>query len=185
MLVAVNQEGERITAAHHKSAHEIRSKYPIGSLQCPFCKQAVFSRERKGFVLHFVHQHPCTSNISRHPESPEHEEGKLRLAKFLKQQISEGPSQGVKVEVEYPLPKCGEHGRVADVALVYDNGNLLIAECQLARITTHELEQRTQDYHSVGADVLWFLGGNADTPENRAWLRSVFGAVGRIEFKYA
>ena len=184
MLVAVNQAKERIVAAHHKSAHEIRSKYPPGSLQYPFCEQSVFSREHKGFVLHFVHQHSCTSDVARHPESPEHEEGKLKLAKFLKEQIKDEPEQNAAVEVEYHLPNCGEHGRITDVALVYKNGNLLIAECQLSRITPNELEQRTRDYLSVRADVLWFLGKEADTTENRTWLRSVFGAVGRIEFEY-
>jgi len=184
MLVAVNQAKERIVAAHHKSAHGICSKYPPGSLQYPFCEQSVFSREHKGFVLHFVHQHSCTSDVARHPESPEHEEGKLKLAKFLKEQIKDEPEQNAAVEVEYHLPNCGEYGRITDVALVYKNGNLLIAECQLSRITPNELEQRTRDYLSVRADVLWFLGKEADTTENRTWLRSVFGAVGRIEFEY-
>jgi competence protein CoiA len=102
----------------------------------------------------------------------------------LKQQIEGDSSQCARVEVEYSLVKCGEHGRVADVALVYDNGNLLICECQLAKITSNELEKRTLDYYSIGADVLWFLGKEADTPENRNWLRKMFGSVGRIDFTY-
>lgn len=158
MLTGVDQEGKRIVAARFESAHEIRLKYAFGSLQCPFCKQSIFPRERQGFVLHFVHQHSCTSTIPHHPESPEHEEAKLKVAKFLKQQIKDESEEIVDVEVEYHLPRCGEHGRIADVALVYSNGNLLIAECQLSRITTNELEQRTRDYHAIGADVLWFLG---------------------------
>lgn len=185
MLVAVDREGKRIKAASFKSAHEIRVKYSLGSLQCPFCKQTVFPRKRQGFALHFVHQSPCTSQISYHPESPEHEQAKSQVAEYLKQQIKDESKGIVSIEVEYHLPNCGQHGRIADVAVVYSNGNLLIAECQLSRITLHELEQRTRDYHAIGADVLWFLGGDADTHENRTWLRSVFGAVGKLEFKYA
>ncbi len=184
MLIALDKDGNQVKAAMYKSAHEIRSHYPLGSLRCRFCEQTLFPRERKGFILHFVHQHPCTSSVARHPESPEHEQGKLQLARYLNEQIKGDDQPTAKVEVEYHLPQCGEHGRVADVALVYENGNLLIAECQLSRITPDELEQRTRDYHSIGADVLWFLGGNADTTENGAWLRAVFGAVGRIEFTY-
>lgn len=184
MLVAVDEAGERVVAARYRSAHELRSKYPLGSLRCPLCKQGVFPREREGFARHFVHQRVCTSNVPRHPESPEHEEGKMRLAKYLQEQIKDDPEKAVKIEVEYYLPNCGEQGRVADVALVYPNGNLLIAECQLSQITSNELEQRTRDYYAIGADVLWFLGGKADTRENRSWLRSMFGAVGRIEFTY-
>ncbi|AFY93081.1 competence protein CoiA [Chamaesiphon minutus] len=185
MLVAIDKKSaERIKAVGYKTAHAIRSKFPLGELVCPFCDEIVFPRERQGFVLHFVHQHPCTSNIARHPESPEHEQGKFELARFLSQQIKDHPNESAKIEVEYRLSKCGENGRVADVALVYQNGNLLICECQLAKITLDELEQRTRDYYAIGADVLWFLGKDADTLENRTWLRSMFGSVGSLQFIY-
>jgi competence CoiA-like predicted nuclease len=185
MLIAIHKETkERVKAIEHKTGHAIRSKFALGDLICPLCDEVVFPREREGFVLHFAHCHSCTSTIARHPESPEHEQGKLELAKFLRQQIEGDLNQCAKIEVEYRLPECGEHGRVADVALVYDNGNLLICECQLARITTNELEQRTCDYYAIGADVLWFLGGEADTPDNRTWLRSMFGSVGRLDVTY-
>ncbi len=185
MLVAINKNSrERVKAIEHKTGHALRSKFSCGDLICPFCDGIVFARDRPGFVLHFVHSHPCTSNIDRHPESPEHEQGKLKIAEFLNQQIKDDPSQCAKVEVEYRLSECGEHGRVADVALVYDNGNLLICECQLSKITSNELEKRTLDYYSIGADVVWFLGKDADTPENRNWLRSMFGSVGRLDFVY-
>lgn len=185
MLIANHKvTGNRVVAAYHKSAHELRSKYPSGDLVCPYCQGVMFPGQREGFVLHFVHRGTCDSLVARHPESPEHEEGKFVLAKYLREQIKEDKNPTAKIEVEHHLPQCGENGRIADVALVYDNGNLLICECQLARITSYELEQRTRDYISIGADVLWFLGGEADTSENRAWLRSVFGSVGRIEFSY-
>jgi competence protein CoiA len=185
MLVAIHKDsGERIKAASYKTSHAIRSQFPLGSLICPLCDDIVFARERKGVILHFVHIHPCNSTIGRHSESPEHEQGKYELAKFLSQQIKDDPSQCAKVEVEYRLPECGENGRVADVALVYDNGNLLICECQLSKITLYELEQRTRDYYAIGADVLWFLGRDANTSDNRDWLRSMFGSVGTLDFTY-
>lgn len=185
MLTAINkQTGEKIKAVQYGTGHALRSQFSLGDLVCPFCDEIVFPRERKGFVLHFVHRHPCTSTLDRHPESPEHEQGKLELAKFLRQQIQDDPQKVATIEVEYRMPECGQNGRVADVALVYENKNLLICECQLAKITTDELEQRTKDYYAAGADVLWFLGGEADTTENRAWLRSMFGSVGRLKFSY-
>lgn len=184
MLIAIDKDKNRVKAISYKSSHEIRLQYPLGALKCQFCEQTLFPRERKGFVLHFVHQHPCTSMAAKHPESPEHEEGKLQLVKMFHEQFKTDPTTPVTVEVEHYLPHCGQYGRVADVALVYKNGNLLIAECQLFRTTPDELEQRTRDYQAIEADVLWFLGKEADTPENRAWLRQVFGAVGRISFSY-
>jgi competence protein CoiA len=185
MLVAVQKNSKkRIKAAAYPTSHAIRAEFPLGDLICPFCDQTVFVRERKGFIRHFVHTVNCKSKIARHPESPEHEQGKYELAKFLSQQIKDDPNQCAKVEVEYRLEKCGEHGRVADVALIYDNGNLLICECQLSKITSNELQKRTLDYYAIGADVLWFLGNDADTPDNRSWLRSMFGSVGTINFVY-
>jgi competence CoiA-like predicted nuclease len=185
MLVAIHKNsGERIKAIEHKTGHAIRSKFPKGELICPLCNEMVFARERKGFVLHFVHRNFCSSTIDRHSESPEHEQGKYELAKFLSKQIKDDSSQCARIEVEYRLPDCGENGRIADVALVYDNGNLLICECQLSKITFNELEQRTRDYYAIGADVLWFLGGYANTAENRTWIRSRFGSVGTLDFVY-
>jgi competence CoiA-like predicted nuclease len=184
MLVAIQKNSrERIKAAHYKTSHAIRSEFANGELICPLCDEIVFARERKGFVLHFAHTHSCSSTIDRHPESPEHEQGKLRIAQFLQQQIGDDLSK-CAIEVEYRLPDCGKNGRVADVALVYDNGNLLICECQLSKITSNELEQRTRDYYAIGADVLWFLGRAANTSENRDWIRSMFGSVGTLDFVY-
>jgi competence protein CoiA len=109
MLIAIHkQSGEKVKAAKYATGHTIRSQFPLGELICPFCEEVVFARERKGFVLHFVHRHPCTSTIDRHPESPEHEQGKFEIAKFLQQQIKDDPNKCAKVEVEYRLPECGE-----------------------------------------------------------------------------
>ncbi len=184
MLIAIHKNsGERIKAADYKTVHDLRSEFALGELICPFCDGGVFPRSRSGFILHFVHRSPCTSTIGRHPESPEHEQGKLRIAHFLQQQIKDNPGSA-KIEVEYPLTECGEHGRVADVALVYNNGNMLIGECQLSKITSNELEKRTLDYYAIGADVIWFLGKDANTNDNRTWLRSMFGSVAILEFDY-
>lgn len=185
MLVATHKpSGERISAFEFNSGHELRTAFPPGELICHHCNGEVFPCERKGFVLHFVHRNPDGCTFARHSESPEHEQGKYELAKYLKQEIKDDPHQVARIEIEYPLPHCGKNGRIADAALVYDNGNLLICECQLAKITPDELERRTRDYHAIGADVIWFLGGKAYTEENRDWLQATFGAVGVLAFDY-
>jgi competence CoiA-like predicted nuclease len=184
MLVAIQKSsGERVISVDYETGHIIRTKFSLGELICPFCDGVVFARERKGLVIHFVHRHPCTSSIDHHPESPEHEQGKWKLVEFLEHEIKDNSSEST-IQIEYPLRQCGANGQVADVALVYANGNLLICECQLSKITTDELERRTLDYQNIGADVLWFLGGEADTSNNRAWLRSAFGSVGKLNFTY-
>lgn len=186
MLVALHKESQkRITAARYESIHELRKEFGLGELVCPCCEQTVFPRERDGFIRHFVHTNSCTSDMARHPESPMHEQGKLALVRYLQRQVDITETEKAKIEVEHRLPHCGANGRVADVALVYDNNNLLICECQLSSITVNELEQRTRDYYSIGADVLWFLGNEADTSSNQKWLKSMFGAYGRVEFTFS
>jgi Competence protein len=108
-----------------------------------------------------------------HPESLEHFAGKLALAEYLKAELSE--QSDVEVIIEYPIPEAGEHGRIADVAAVFPSGWVLVYECQLAAITPELLEQRTKDYASVGADVLWFLGGKANSIPNITWCEEYFG----------
>lgn len=172
---------ERVYAPDFKSGHEIRSKYRHGDLTCgcPDCGALVFPRDRKGFALHFVHQRNCESQFNYHPVSPEHERGKELIRELFTAELAD--YSDVKVEFELPVK---EANRIADVAIVYPTGYLLIGECQLASITTTELEARTNDYESAGADVIWWLGKDADTAANRTWCIDQFGECRIINYQH-
>jgi competence CoiA-like predicted nuclease len=178
-LTANCQDNIRICTLDFKDAHEIKSKYNKGSLTCPFCKQIVHPRAREGYVPHFVHNSVCPTKLEHHPESREHLLGKEALFKHLKEQVK---NYEVEVQIEYPLPEAGEHGRIADVAAIYKTGYVLIYECQLAAITTDKLEQRTIDYEREGCEVIWWFGKAADTEANRNWAKSRYSVSYQLLF---
>jgi competence CoiA-like predicted nuclease len=125
--------------------------------------------------------------MGHHPESLEHIQGKFQIAYELNQQFkTEGLQTGkdVFIELEYPLPDIGEHGRQADVMVLFENGHKLAYECQLASITTDQLAKRSGDYQAAGIDVYWYLGGKADSQTNRDWLSRNLGGYGLIDFEY-
>ena len=167
--------GKRLLATDFQDSSQIRKEFKRGELVCPFWKTELYGRGgiSKYSALHFVHATECSTKMGYHPESVEHFAGKLALAEYLKAELSE--QSDVEVIIEYPIPEAGEHGRIADVAAVFPSGWVLVYECQLAAITPELLEQRTKDYASVGADVLWFLGGKANSIPNITWCEEYFG----------
>jgi competence protein CoiA len=174
-LVAIHPATQtRIESLDFSSGLEIRSKYPVKELRCPFCDGEVYPRDRQGFVLHFAHNKGgCSTQLGHHPESREHLRGKAYLAQLLKLALSGYSS--APVFLEYPLPEAGQHGRIADVAAVFPSGYILAYECQLASISVEEIQQRTIDYANAGVDVVWWLGGRANTPIIRDWCIQEFG----------
>ncbi|WP_338429801.1 competence protein CoiA [Synechococcus elongatus] len=183
---AKDQQGEIVLATDFKSVPEIRQKFPKGTLFCPFCQTLMFPRKRRNTSLHFVHTHPCTTTMEYHPESPEHLQGKLEISKYFqsiyKEMIND---KEAFIEIEHPIPEAGKNGRIADVAVIFSTGYRIIGECQLARIEAADIYQRTQDYYSVSADVLWFFGGAADTKENRQVAIELDVFAGTLSFTYA
>lgn len=115
----------------------------------------------------------CPTKLGHHPESPEHLRGKAHLAQLLKDALVGYSS--APVFLEYPLPEAGQHGRIADVAVVFPSGYVLVYECQLASISVEEISQRTTDYANAGVEVVWFLGGKASTPTIQDWCIDQFG----------
>lgn len=181
-LIAIAEE-KRISSLSFTSGHEIRCKYPLGSLTCPWCGGVVFPRDRMDFLLHFVHKTECTATIEHHPESLEHLLGKEFLAKRLSSELQQTPLiKDCSIEIEYPVFSAGKHGRVADVAAIYPSGYLLIYECQLSPITTNELEQRTHDYKTAGGDTVWFFGLESATSQVTDWAIAHQGFVDVFDF---
>jgi competence CoiA-like predicted nuclease len=113
----------------------------------------------------------------------EHLLGKKALYYELNKQIQNSKNNKLKVEIEYPVREAGEHGRIADLMITYNEQPHIAIECQLANITVELLNKRTQDYEKQGIGVIWFIGKKADTYENRQFLHEHFGDCHIIQFE--
>ena len=145
---------------------------------CRFCDGRVIIKHGLTKAKHFAHCQSCTSNFDRHPESAEHNLGKELIAKHVKQ--SWAHYADVEVAFEYPIP---EIKRIADVAMIFPSGWVVVHEIQLANITSEQLQKRTDDYNSAGIDSIWWLGKGADSPANRKWSIEQYGYSLAIDYE--
>jgi competence CoiA-like predicted nuclease len=139
-------------------------------LVCKLCDNPVSIRHGLVRAKHFYHLSTCTCDFERHPESAEHNLAKELIANHVIQYWSEYSK--VQVVYEYPL---SEIKRIADIAMLFPSGWLVIHEIQLSSITSEQLQKRTNDYNSIGADVIWWLGKGADSTANRSWCVEKYG----------
>jgi competence CoiA-like predicted nuclease len=147
---------------------------------CKLCGEPVNFRRshtRAGFTVvpHFYHLTECTSEYRVHPESREHITAKAYIAERLPQ-VEELYQQAV-CEIEYRIPQIK---RIADIAFLFPDGEIVIHEIQLSVITERELQERTRDYVSIGAQVIWHLGPKMRQHEQ--WCKEALGVVGLIDF---
>lgn len=131
---------------------------------CQLCQEPMILKAGLVRRPHFAHKAQCSSDYEHHPESPMHRASKLALMKNLPQLFSEFTRATPMQEVVMPEIK-----RVADVVFVFPNGWRMVHEVQLSWTNPRELEKRTRDYESIGCDVIWWLGRDALTKENREW----------------
>jgi len=145
---------------------------------CRLCNLPVGVRHGFLRAKHFYHLTLCTSDYKRHPESPEHNFGKELISEHLKYNWSE--YSDAQIELEYIIPDIR---RVADIAMIFPSGWIVVHEIQLSSITNEELQERTNDYESIGIDTIWWLGKNADTKRNQEWCIKRFGYSLSIDYE--
>ena len=161
---------------------EPRKEIDRDDVECHLCGGGLIIKSGMLRMKHFAHRPsaPCKCDYASHPESYEHIFFKNLIAKTIGKEFAEylhaSPS------IEYPVH---EVRRIADIAFTFPGGWVVIHEVQLAKITTHELEQRSNDYHDAGYDVVWWLGHRADTEGNRAWMLENFGECFRLDYRMA
>ncbi|GER88909.1 hypothetical protein KDW_30710 [Dictyobacter vulcani] len=166
--------GERIDITQHKTPHsDINQQDCI----CPLCGTDLFLRVGLIRQPHFAHRAQCTTQYQSHPETAAHRHGKLYLQHHLKEEFPEYTQATIELEV-----KLQPIWRVADLLVTFPTGVRQAHEIQLAVITTKELEERTNDYTSMGIDVVWWLGGEADKDHNRQWCVETFGYSLSIQY---
>lgn len=61
-----------------------RQELPGAPYICAMCEGEMFPKIGSVIAPHFAHKHKCTSTIGHHPESPEHESGKTKIAQYLR-----------------------------------------------------------------------------------------------------
>jgi competence CoiA-like predicted nuclease len=170
-FIAIDRDtGQRVDILKLKNP---RLEVKTGQCVCQLCGQPLIVRGGDFNRVHFAHQTECgDSEWQRHPETPEHQQGKRYVAETLPQQFPEYREAVIEYEVKIVLPSSK---RIADVLATFPTGQKVAHEVQFASITTSELEARTNDYRSAGVDVVWWLGRSAANPVNLTWCDETFG----------
>jgi competence protein CoiA len=177
-----DRTGKIILSFEFKSKYELRANHPL--ISCPACTGKMFSRDRNGFILHFVHNQKSENCPLSKGETWKHLEGKRIIFDILKQQIFKLP-ENIKslysIDIEHRITKIN---RIIDVALLYQNQAVEAHEIQISKISLPELENRTQDYNSQGIATYWYFEKNGSlTQEVQDWLLSNYGEIRYFEIE--
>jgi hypothetical protein len=186
-LVAMNQKNERVELWRYSTEAmlKMRDKLKAGSkAYCPECggEMTIKAINSPHYVAHFAHLPSAQSEGCEYGrgESQEHLAAKSAIANYIS---GFAFYAGATVHIEYKLviPNGYKPTRRADVVAIMPTGDIHVHEAQLSRITTETLRERTSDYRQVSAEVVWWLGGNAERPENEfeAKLLSIFGRIAK------
>ncbi|WLT40386.1 competence protein CoiA (plasmid) [Synechocystis sp. B12] len=180
---AIDNRTEKIILSFEfESKFELKANHPL--ISCPVCKGKMFSRERNGFILHFVHNSKSENCPLSKGESWKHLEGKRIVYNILKNQISK---LSEKLQILYSVDiehRVKEVNRIIDVTLLCSNQPVEAHEIQISQISLSELESRTQDYSSQGIATYWYFEKNGSlTKEVQNWLLKNYGEVRYFEIE--
>lgn len=167
-------DGRRVDITRIRNPHE---ELESGSVLCQICGEPMIVVAGLIRAAHFRHyaDSNCDGPFESHPESIAHLRGKHHIAQNVAKEYG---NDEILIEYEVPIPmNWRDKGRIVDVLVTFPNGNRVAHEVQLASITTEQLRNRTDDYRRANIDVVWWLGGSADTDTNRAWCLEEFGVV--------
>ncbi|ASN06513.1 competence protein CoiA [Virgibacillus necropolis] len=145
MLQAKSKTG-KITTLVSLSKDEIR-KARRGEFVCPVCNEPVLVKAGERTVAHFAHRSKLECASNDHGEGPYHEQGKLLLYNWLKQ-------QGIDVELEKYLPEIKQR---PDLFVTIKSRKVAI-EYQCARVPIEIINRRNTGYMEAGITPIWILG---------------------------
>ena len=161
--------GERINIM---TVPDPRATIARDDLVCPLCGQPMTVVAGFYRIKHFRHRSKCETELQGHPETVEHMVTKWMISEIIRDEYAARGIPLKSIDFEVPFFECN---RIADVVVSFETGAVEVHEIQLAPITTESLADRTNDYFSAGASVVWWLGRSADTNNNRAWCLTNFG----------
>lgn len=154
-----------------------------GGLACPYCDTPIVPvREhmRMGdWVTAYVRHRatdPCTTDYRYHTESPEHLAAKYYIGRTAAKEFGYKDATCV-YELRMPEIK-----RIADVCFILPNGSHMVHEAQLSATSPDELEERTNDYQSLGYGIIWHFGKAANTEVNKRWAFRRLGGCAGMDF---
>jgi hypothetical protein len=184
-LVAMKlSTGRRVDIRDYEN---VRIEVDCSDLVCPMddCRIPMSPVNRNLFVPHFRHRSACTtayrSSYDGHAggESAFHLAGKRHIAEDVLAYLERAGVNDARADFEVPIP---EIKRIADVVITLPWGDKAVYECQLAKISVDDLEERTRDYAKAGLPCVWYLGRSADTPDNRDWCTNRIGGFHILSF---
>lgn len=147
MLQAKSNIGKMITLASLTKQEIVTARQ--GEFFCPTCNEPVLVKAGMQTIPHFAHWSKSECSADDYGEGPYHEQGKLLLYQWLKQ-------QGIDVELEKYLPEISQR---PDLYIRLNNRKIAV-EYQCARIPIEVLNSRNSGYKKAGITPIWILGAN-------------------------
>lgn len=153
-----------------------------GSLiTCQVCGAEMYIRFSILQRAHFVHKRDAERQCIYDEyggESPQHRAAKSAIIDNLQ---SRHEYKGASIREEVYLKDVN---RIADVMVIHVDGCSEVHEAQLASCDYSEIDKRTKDYMAAGVgEVIWWLGGEANSEPNREWCRKNYGYVATMEIE--
>ena len=147
MLQAKLNNGKLITPAMFPRQKVLELKSGKHVYFCPVCGERVILRAGEKVIAHFAHAKDADCPTIGGGEGAYHEQGKLRLYQWLR-------NQGLKVKLESYVPEIRQRPDL----LVHVQDKRIAIEYQCVKIATEEIISRTTGYQQAGIHVLWILG---------------------------
>lgn len=173
--------GKRICTLDFDHHLELRKHYEKGDMRCPHCHSTVhlvFAQSKRLFWRHNRISPACPIGGR---ETAIHLIAKQALVARITQ---DSRAQGLSFQIEHRFPELGQNGRIADVAVFYENGDTTAYEIQISKISVDELQSRTQDYKNQGIEVVWIFSEQALSSEGVLhWSIKEFSGVWVVDLK--
>ncbi|WP_404451747.1 competence protein CoiA [Virgibacillus necropolis] len=145
MLQAKLKNGKLITLVSLTRQEILKAKQD--EFFCPICNELVLVKAGQKTVPHFAHRSKLECASHDYGEGPYHEQGKLLLYNWLK-------NQGADVELEKYIAEINQRPDL----YVTVKGRKIAIEYQCARIPVEVLNQRNIGYMKAGITPIWILG---------------------------
>lgn len=145
VLIGKNTKGELVNLLVYsrEAIEELRQQQKF---VCPACGSVLIIKNGKVMKAHFAHKNKKGCESFSEGETQEHLEGKALIAKWCEE-------EGVAYQLEAYLSELQQR---PDVLI---EGNIAI-EFQCSPISFERFQERTQNYHAHGYQVIWLLGKN-------------------------
>jgi|GEM_PF-6016037 len=139
---------------------------------CPNCGNKVSPVKRANTRIYFRHapidHNKCTEKLVGYDNSNNHFEAVCALCQYLEDKYKENVYRNLYGETylltEYSFKNIS---RRADIVLFNsENKPIVVHEVQISKISSEEVESRTNDYESIDLECIWHFGLAAALDKN-------------------